>query len=171
MKTKLLTICLLLFTTQVFAKFDKNKKYYDEFGYVIKYFPKCSSGKYNKLVDGNEVYFTCKHNIHGVITKEEHKKIQGKEWWKDNPLVCLANKNKNFYMNQKEKYKGKCSYRGYGLISYEKFKKILVKESRQRAIILSSDNKFENENIMAPWNNPLLKDDIMAPWNNPLFGR
>ena len=130
MKIKLLTICLFLVTSQVFAKFDKNKKYYDEFGFVIKYFPKCSSGKYNKLVDGNEVYFTCKHNIHGVITKEEHKEIQGKEWWKDHPLACLANKNKNFYMNQKEKYKGKCSYRGYGLISYEKFKKIQGKEAK-----------------------------------------
>lgn len=30
------------------------------------------------------------------------------------------------------------------------------------------DNKFENEDIFAPWNDPLLKDDIMAPWNDPL---
>ena len=114
MKTKLLLICLLLFTSQVFA--EEFKEYHGEF-----------------IMD------------------------------------CIPGKDKNYYLHEQNKYKGKCSYRGYGLISYEKFKKILVKESRQRAIILSSDNKFENENIMAPWNNPLLKDDSMAPWNNPLL--
>ena len=30
------------------------------------------------------------------------------------------------------------------------------------------DNKFENDNIFAPWNDPLQQDDIFAPWNDPL---
>jgi hypothetical protein len=29
-------------------------------------------------------------------------------------------------------------------------------------------NKYENEDISAPWNDPLQKDDILAPWNDPL---
>lgn len=29
------------------------------------------------------------------------------------------------------------------------------------------DNKYENEDIFAPWNDPLHKDDPFAPWNDP----
>lgn len=28
---------------------------------------------------------------------------------------------------------------------------------------------FENEDINAPWNDPLLQDDMFAPWNDPLL--
>ena len=28
------------------------------------------------------------------------------------------------------------------------------------------DNKYPNEDIFAPWNDPLKKDDIFAPWND-----
>ncbi len=30
------------------------------------------------------------------------------------------------------------------------------------------DNKYENTDIFAPWNNSLQKDDIFAPWNDSL---
>lgn len=31
------------------------------------------------------------------------------------------------------------------------------------------DSRFENEDITAPWNDPLLQDDPFAPWNDPLM--
>jgi hypothetical protein len=30
------------------------------------------------------------------------------------------------------------------------------------------DNKYDNSDISAPWNDPLKKDDMFAPWNDPL---
>lgn len=30
---------------------------------------------------------------------------------------------------------------------------------------------FENKDVMAPWNDPVLKDDFMAPWNNSVDGK
>jgi hypothetical protein len=30
------------------------------------------------------------------------------------------------------------------------------------------ENKYDNADIDAPWNDPLKKDDIFAPWNDPL---
>lgn len=31
------------------------------------------------------------------------------------------------------------------------------------------NNKYENEDIFAPWNDPMLKDDPFAPWNDPML--
>jgi len=30
------------------------------------------------------------------------------------------------------------------------------------------DNKYENTDVMAPWNDPLKQDDFLAPWNDSL---
>lgn len=29
-------------------------------------------------------------------------------------------------------------------------------------------NKYENQDIFAPWNDPLKRDDPFAPWNDPI---
>ncbi len=33
----------------------------------------------------------------------------------------------------------------------------------------AGEDGFENSDVMAPWNDPLLQDDFMAPWNDPLL--
>ena len=33
-----------------------------------------------------------------------------------------------------------------------------------------AEDKFENQDIFAPWNDTLMKDDIFAPWNDILSG-
>ena len=37
-------------------------------------------------------------------------------------------------------------------------------------LVFADDHEYENDNIFAPWNDPLQKDDIFAPWNNPIAG-
>ena len=32
-----------------------------------------------------------------------------------------------------------------------------------------AQDAYENTDIFAPWNDPLLRDDIFAPWNDPLL--
>ena len=34
--------------------------------------------------------------------------------------------------------------------------------------IVSEEDRFENKDIAAPWNDPLKRGDIHAPWNDPI---
>ncbi len=31
------------------------------------------------------------------------------------------------------------------------------------------DSKFDNTDISAPWNDPIMQDDPLAPWNDPVY--